>query len=94
VTGVPGVIDPNPFPFAYVANAAFANLMQWIDRSVPPPRADRIEVTDTTPVQIARDDSGNALGGVRTPYLDVPTGTYVPTDIAAHTTALSGFCVL
>jgi hypothetical protein len=22
VTGVPGVIDPNPFPFAYVANAA------------------------------------------------------------------------
>ncbi len=94
VTGVPGVVDPNPFPFAYVANAAFADLMQWITRSVPPPQANRIEVTETTPAQIVRDENGNALGGVRTPYLDVPTGAYVPTDTAAHTTALSGFCVL
>ncbi len=94
VTGVPGVVDPNTFPFAYVANAAFADLKQWIDFSLPPPRADRIELTNTTPAQIARDQFGNALGGVRTPYLDVPTATHVPTDSAAETTALSGFCVL
>ncbi len=94
IKGIPGVVDPNTYPFAYVANAAFADLMQWIDFSVPPPRVDRIELTSTTPVQIARDDFGNALGGVRAPFLDVPTATYVPTDTVAHTTALSGFCVL
>ncbi len=94
ISGVPGVVDPNPFPFAYTANAAFADLNQWIDFSLPPPKASRIEVTDSTPAEIARDEFGNALGGVRTPYLDVPTATYVPTDTVAHTTALSGFCVL
>jgi hypothetical protein len=31
---------------------------------------------------------------VRTPFLDVPTTTYVPTDTVAHETAFSGFCVL
>jgi hypothetical protein len=46
------------------------------------------------PPQIVRDQFGNAEGGVRTPFLDVPIATYVPTDTAAHTTLLSGFCVL
>ena len=27
-SGIPGVIDPNPFPFAYVQNAAFSALDQ------------------------------------------------------------------
>jgi len=43
---------------------------------------------------IVRDGHGNALGGVRTPFLDVPTATYVPFDTVAHTTAFSGFCIL
>ena len=41
-----------------------------------------------------RDALGNALGGVRTPFVDAPLATYVPTDTVAHTTALSGFCIL
>src|SRR5262249_42348380 len=61
--GVPGVIDPNPFPFSNVENAAFADLTAWIGRAqTPPPHADPIEViTSTTPSRIARDAFGNAL---------------------------------
>jgi Alpha/beta hydrolase domain len=31
---------------------------------------------------------------VRTPFVDVPTTTYTPTDTVAHTTEFSGFCFL
>lgn len=31
---------------------------------------------------------------MRTPFVDVPTATYVPTDTVAHTTTFSGFCIL
>lgn len=93
--GVPGVIDPNPFPFSNVENAAFADLTDWIGpKQSPPPHADPIEVTSASPPTIVRDAFGNALGGVRTPFLDVPTATYVPTDTVAHVTTFSGFCIL
>jgi hypothetical protein len=93
--GVPGVIDPNPFPFSNVENAAFADLTAWIGpKQTPPPHADPIEVTSTSPPTVARDAFGNALGGVRTPFLDVPTATYVPFDTVAHVTTFSGFCIL
>jgi len=93
--GVPGVIDPNPFPFSNVENAAFADLTDWIGpNQTPPPHADPIEVTSTSPPRVVRDTFGNALGGVRTPFLDVPTATYVPIDTVAHVTAFSGFCIL
>jgi hypothetical protein len=95
VVGVPGVIDPNPFPFSNVENAAFADLTDWIGRKqTPPPHADPIEVANTIPPTVARDAFGNALGGVRTPFLDAPTATYVPTDTVAHVTTFSGFCIL
>jgi hypothetical protein len=94
-TGIPGVVDPNDFPFAFVASAAFHALTEWVEFGAPPARADRIVVnTAVTPPQIARDAFGNALGGVRTPFLDVPAATYVPFDTVAHTTAFSGFCIL
>jgi len=93
--GIPGVVDPNDFPFAFVENAAFADLIEWADFGLPPPHAAGISIDFTKiPPQIVRDQFGNAEGGVRTPFLDVPAATYVPTDTAAHTTLLSGFCVL
>jgi hypothetical protein len=90
--GVPGVVDPNTYPFSDVANAAFADLTRWVDDGVPPPHAPRIEVSSTG--AIVRDSFGNALGGLRTPFVDVPTATYTPADTVAHTTAFSGFCIL
>ena len=92
--GVPGTIDPNTYPFSNVANAAFADLTKWLDDGIPPPRAARIEVTQTRSGTVARDRFGNALGGVRTPFLDVPTATYSPTDAVAHDTEISGLCSL
>ena len=92
--GVPGTIDPNTFPFSSVANAAFADLAKWVDDGIPPPRAARIEVARTHSGAVARDRFGNALGGLRTPFLDVPTATYSPTDAVAHDTEISGLCSL
>ncbi|HET7506281.1 MAG TPA: alpha/beta hydrolase domain-containing protein [Kofleriaceae bacterium] len=94
-TGVPGVIDPDDYPFAFVQNAAFERLTEWIEHDRPPPHAPQIQVdAGATPRAIVRDAQGNALGGVRTPFVDAPLASYVPTDTVAHTTALSGFCVL
>jgi hypothetical protein len=92
--GVPGVLDPNNYPFSSVVNAAFANLIQWIDNDRPPPHADLIELDTSTPPNIVRDEFNNAMGGVRTPFLDVPTATYVPIDTVAHETDFSRFCIL
>lgn len=90
--GVPGVIDPDTYPFSNVANAAFADLTRWAGDGVPPPRAPRIGISSTG--SIARDSFGNALGGLRTPFVDIPAATYTSTDTVAHTTAFSGFCIL
>lgn len=92
--GIPGVVAPNDYPFSYVANAAFAALTEWVEGGAPPPRAGFIQVTTTSPQSIVRDALGNALGGVRTPFLDLPTATYVSFDTVAHTTRFSGFCIL
>ena len=93
--GVPSVVDPNNFPFSFVVNAAFANLIHWIDDGRPPPHADLIELDSSTmPPTIVRDEFDNAQGGVRTPFLDVPTATYVPFDSVAHETHFSRFCFL
>jgi Alpha/beta hydrolase domain len=93
-TGVHGVIDPNPYPFGYVADAAFADLTKWLDDGIPPPRAARIQVTDPRAGTTDRDRFGNALGGLRTPFVDVPTASYFPSDASVHETDLSGLCPL
>src|SRR5260370_5815476 len=90
--GVPGVVDPNPYPFSNVVTAAFADLTQWVDRGVSPPHADRIEVSSTG--SIVRDSLGNALGGPPTPSFVAPTPTYTPTHTPPHTTPFSRFRIL
>jgi Alpha/beta hydrolase domain len=91
-TGVSGTVDPNPFPFGYVADAAFADLTTWVDGGPPPPRAARIETTASG--DVPRDGFGNALGGLRTPFVDDPTASYSPTDTTSKDTALAGLCIL
>jgi hypothetical protein len=90
-TGLPGMIDPNPYPFSDVANAAFADLTKWVEGKGSPPHAAPIDVSGGA---LVRDQFGNAEGGVRTPFVDDPTGTYTPVDTVAQTTPFSGFCVL
>jgi hypothetical protein len=91
-TGVRGTVDPNSYPFGYIVDAAFAHLTRWVDGGPPPPRAPRLELTGSGTV--ALDRFGNALGGVRTPFVDLPTATYAPSDTVAHNTDLAGLCIL
>jgi hypothetical protein len=49
----------------------------WVDDGVPMPRAPRITRDPSAPDGIARDEHGNALGGIRTPWVDVPDARYV-----------------
>jgi Alpha/beta hydrolase domain len=90
--GVEGTVSPNDYPFGFVADAAFADLAKWIDDGAPPPRTPRIETTSAGVV--VRDRFGNARGGLRTPFVDVPAARYSPSDTVAHHTNLAGLCIL
>jgi hypothetical protein len=74
---------PNPcklpisrFPMAAYMSVALNHLLQWVDKGTVPPRADRIlvdrNVTNDGSL-MALDEYGNARGGIRNPYVDVPT---------------------
>lgn len=77
---IPGILtcaSPiNAGPQHWVLKAALAALDRWVRDDTAPPTAPRIELTATTPPQVARDARGNALGGIRTPQLDVPLATF------------------
>jgi hypothetical protein len=59
----------NNFPQPYFFAGAFFNLDQWVRKGVPPPKATFVE---------SNDEFGNARGGVRSPWVDVPSGTFYP----------------
>ena len=61
----------NDGPSHWVAKAALAALDDWVRRDTPPPEAPRLQVNETED-GFAQDEFGNALGGIRTPYVEVP----------------------
>lgn len=76
----------NDGPAHLVAKAALRALDTWLRTGTPPPVAERIPLSDSAnnPVPL-RDADGIALGGVRTPPVDVPvdalTGVPVSSSI-------------
>lgn len=85
----PGTIEPpNEFPYGYFATAALHNIHRWVTEGIAPPRAERLELHTSRadgPVGISpealplvRDEHGNARGGLRSPYVDLPFATYYP----------------
>lgn len=68
----------NRFPYNPVISMALDHLIRWVGDGVAPPHADRIELegTEDNPTAVKRDEHGNALGGVRTTTLEVPTATH------------------
>ena len=57
----------------YVLQAAVAGLHDWVRTGRPAPSAPQIGLADTDPPAIALDANGLATGGLRTPWVDVPT---------------------
>jgi hypothetical protein len=80
---MPENVTRSDFPVRYVFDAAWRNLDDWVRRGVAPPRASRLELKVKPGESFApdkaflEDDLGNAKGGVRTPYVDVPTARWV-----------------
>jgi hypothetical protein len=72
---IPGIIDCgapiNSGPQHFVLDAALHHLDRWIRRGTPPPTAPRLETLPGS-TTFATDAFGNVLGGVRTPWVDVP----------------------
>jgi hypothetical protein len=86
----PGVAPPsfaecgriNNGPERFIMRAAVAALAKWVRTGTPPPSAPRFGVVGGD--HIARDHSGNALGAIRTPAVDVPisslSGDFKPSE--------------
>jgi hypothetical protein len=68
----------NSFPRQFVEPAMYANMERWVEKGIAPPRASLIEVANggTPQASFVTDQFGNAKGGVRSPYVDVPFATY------------------
>jgi hypothetical protein len=61
------------FPVGAMMAMGLHHVIEWVDNGTVPPRANRVVVEDGA---IALDATGNARGGVRSTYLDVPVATY------------------
>lgn len=66
------------FPNSIAFNAIFQNLDQWVRQGIAPPRSEPIHVekngVDSNAPML--DQFGNVTGGIRSPYVDVPTSTW------------------
>lgn len=62
----------NNGPMHVVAKAALHQLDRWVRTGEAPPVAPRLEVVDGATPEIRRDADGLALGGIRTPPVDLP----------------------
>ena len=78
------------FPNSVAFNAIYRNLDAWVRKGIAPPRAEPILVENGAPVL---DAHGNVRGGIRSPFVDVPTAQWTGTstgpsfcNIAGHET--------
>jgi hypothetical protein len=73
------------FPSRIFFDAILRNLDLWVRYGISPPHADPIAVENGAGVL---DPYGNVVGGLRSPYLDVPTSTWSGTSLGG------GFCFI
>ena len=89
--------SPSDARMDMVARAVFAALDRWIATGTAPPTVPRFTYADPASsaprglapgaVPLARDGDGNVVGGIRTPWVEVPRATYLP-----HSTPRDGRC--
>lgn len=61
------------FPLVREWHVALDHLVDWVRTGDAPPAADRIELDGES---VRRDEHGNAVGGKRTPLVEVPSAAY------------------
>jgi hypothetical protein len=67
------------FPRRFSLNAATTALRKWARTGAPPTPAARLERNSngsSAPTRLRRDADGNAIGGLRSPVIDVPIAAY------------------
>jgi hypothetical protein len=99
---LPVVEEPSDFPMDMLVGGALLNLRRWVVEDVAPPRAERLVVLPDRAAgrcglrdearPLRRDEHDNAVGGVRSPWVDVPIASYYPhsTPRASAAAASSG----
>ena len=85
----------NEGPQHFVLQAALTALTRWVTDGTRPSGATPLELSTTSPPLLARDRLGNAIGGVRTPAVDVPVSALSgeAPDAASRLCALFGSTV-
>ena len=93
-----GCLDPvNAVPHHAVVKAALHALARWVKDKIPPPQSPSIEIADPLVADpIARDQNGNARGGIRLPELEAPTATLdgKRNEVAQAAPGTPNFCFL
>ena len=94
----PSGVTPSDFPNRHAMNAAWYNLDRWVRRDIPPPHAPLLELKPQAPgtafdpaTAFVEDAHGNALGGVRTSTVDVPTARWVGAKTGAFRCLFEGY---
>src|SRR5690349_22210548 len=75
------------FPSSIFFDAMLKNLDDWVRDGTPPPHGSPIVVKNGAPVL---DQFGNVVGGLRSPYLDVPTSTWYGSSTGPSFCAIAG----
>src|SRR5215207_5591476 len=75
------------FPSSIHFDAALQNLDLWVRAALPPPHAEPIRVVNGAPVL---DEFGNVTGGLRSPFVDVPTSTWFGSSTGASFCFIAG----
>ena len=75
------------FPSHIFFDAFLRNLEEWVEAGVAPPHSDPIVVQNGQPVL---DTFGNVTGGLRSPFLDVPTSTWYASSTGASFCFIAG----
>ena len=85
--GLPVVEGRNTIAWDYIARAGLEHLVEWIDSKCPPVSIPPITLEDGA---IARDEVGNALGGVRMPDVVAPLAVHAGMKSELSAAALMG----